>query len=125
MSKKPNNILRWILRGFSGVIIAFSILFFLGENLDSESSKPMTANSILQLSVFGTGLIGFMLAWKWELIGGILALMAFVVLAIINPTVLNSTLMLIFPVTAILFIVLWAMSSKSLKDRISKLENRP
>ena len=125
MSKKPNNVLRWILRGLSGLLIVFFILMFLGENLGSESSKPMTTNEILQLSVTGACLLGLGLAWKWELIGGIIALMSFVILAIINPVVLKASLMFIFPIIAILFIVLGALGRKSPWDWIDKLENRP
>ncbi len=110
MRTKSYKELRWILRGLSGLIIAFFLLMFIGESLNSESSEPMSANSILQLSVMGIGLIGLGLAWKWELIGGIIALVTFIVLAIINPTVLQSSLLLIYPATAILFIVLWAIS---------------
>ena len=117
------KIFRWILRGLSGLIIVFFLLMFIGESLASESSEPMSANSILQLSVTGIGLIGLGLAWKWELIGGIIALVAFVVLAIINPTVLYSSLLLIYPATAILFIVLWAIS-RNTTIRKNELENR-
>ncbi len=71
----------------------------------------------------GTCLLGLGLAWKWELIGGIVAFIAFVVLVIINPTVLKA-LMFIFPITAILFIVLGALGRKSLWDWIDNIENR-
>jgi len=110
MKTKPNKELRWILRGFSGLIIVFSLFMFIGQIGNYSSSHPMSANSILQLSVTGIGLIGLGLAWKWELIGGIIALVAFTVLAIINPTVLDSSLLLVFPAIAIFFILLWAIS---------------
>ncbi len=125
MSEKPNNSLRWILRGLSGLLIAFFALMFLGENLGSGSLKPMPVNEIVQLSVMGTCLLGLGLAWKWELIGGIIALIAFIILVIINPTVLKVSLMFIFPITALSFVVLGALSRKSLRDWIDKFENRP
>ena len=106
MSNKSYKELRWILRGSSGLIILFFLFMFIGEN----TGEPLTNNAILQLSITGLSLIGLGLAWKWELIGGIIALTAFIGLAIINPTVLESNLMLIWPITAILFIVLWAIS---------------
>ena len=110
MRTKSYKELRWILRGLSGLLVVFFLFMFIGESLDSPSSEPMSANSILQLSIAGIGLIGLGLAWKWELTGGIIALVAFVVLAIINPTTLQFSLLLIWPLTAILFIVLWALS---------------
>ena len=94
---------RWTLRVLSGIFILFFLFMFIGESLDSESSEPMSANSILQLSVMGIGLIGLGLAWKWELTGGIIALAAYVGLAIINPDTLHFSLLLLYPATAILF----------------------
>ena len=112
MRTKPYKVLRWILRGLSGLFIAFFILMFIPD-FGSESGNPLTANAILQLSVTGIGLIGLGLAWKWELIGGIIASAAFVVLAIINPSVLKGLIVVIWPLTGILFIVLWALCRKS------------
>jgi hypothetical protein len=106
--------LRWVLRGLSGIIILFSLLMFIGETWFGENpGEPMSSNAILQLSVAGIGLIGLGLAWKWELIGGIIASTAFVALAIINPSVLETSLLFIWPLTAVLFIVLWAISRKT------------
>jgi hypothetical protein len=48
--------------------------------------------------------------------------MSFVILAIINPGVLKASLMFIFPIAAILFIVLGALGKTSLWDWIDKLE---
>ena len=114
MRTKSYKELRWILRGLGGLIIAFFLFFFIGETFFSENSgEPLTTNAILQLSVTGVGFIGLGLAWKWELIGGIIALVSYFVLAIINPTILGISLMLLWPLTAILFIVLWAISRKT------------
>jgi len=110
MRAKSYKELRWVLRGFSGFIIAFLLLMFIGETFFGEVGEPLTNNAILQLSITGIALTGLGLAWKWELIGGIISLVSFVVLAIINPVVLEVPLMFAWPLTAILFIVLWAIS---------------
>jgi hypothetical protein len=60
------------------------------------------------LSFAGLGLIGLGLAWKWELIGGIIALVAFIVIGAMEPTLFITPFVYIYPVTAILFIMLWA-----------------
>jgi len=80
MKTKSYKELRWILRGFSGLFI---VGFLIGEN----SAAPLinntgTNNVILQLSIAGIGMIGLGLAWKWELIGGIISSAAFIGLAI-------------------------------------------
>ena len=114
MNTKFYKVLRWILRISSGLIIAFSLLMFIGETFFGENpGKPLENNEILQLSITGIALIGLGLAWKWELFGGIISLTAYFVLAIINPIVLKATLVLIWPAIAILFIMLWVLSRNS------------
>ncbi len=113
--KASINIFRWILRVLSVIFIVFFLFMFIGETFfqdDSFSPKPMSTNSIIQILLIMIGLAGLALAWKWELTGGIIALAAYIVLAIVNPVVLQPTLLLIYPVVAILFIVLWAISRK-------------
>ncbi len=119
MRTRPYKELRWVLRGFSGIIILFFLLMFVGETFFGENPETsMTTSEIIQLSIAGIGLIGLGLAWKWELIGGITATATFVVLAIINPSVLEAPLLLIWPFTGILFIVLWAVSrGRSLRNK--------
>ena len=113
MKNKPYKELRWILRGLSGLIIVFSVLMFIGETWFGENPEAtLSNNAILQLSVTGIGLIGLGLAWKWELTGGIISLAAYIAVGIINHEVLSATIVLIWPATAILFIVLWAVSRR-------------
>jgi hypothetical protein len=57
----------------------------------------------VQLSIFGIGILGLALAWKWELVGGAVSLLAFITLFIVNPDALLWT-MFIFPVNALLFL---------------------
>lgn len=110
MNTKNYKKLRWLIRGLSGLLIGFSLLMFIGETFFEESTGgPLTSNAILQLSVAAVGLIGLGLAWKWELIGGIIAFVFFILLAIINPKVLEMPLMYVWPANAMLFIMLWAL----------------
>ena len=97
---------RIVARVMSAIIIAFALIMFIGETMESAkrgTSSPLTSNAILQLSLFGIGLLGLALAWKWELIGGIISLLAFITIFIVNPAALLLP-MFIFPVNAILFI---------------------
>ena len=105
------RIFRWTLRILSAIFIIFFLFMFIAETLDS--TNPLSTNSIIQLSLMGIGLIGFGLAWKWELTGGIIALAAFIVLGIINTSIWRFSLLYIYPATAILFIMLWAISKNA------------
>ena len=108
------KIFRWIVRVISGLIIVFFLLMFIGETFFGENpGNPMTTSAIIQLSLTGVGLIGLGLAWRWELIGGIIALVPFLLVAIINPLILLPSPVYIWPFTAVLFIVLWAISRKT------------
>ena len=111
--KKTYREFRRTLQAFSGIIILFFLMMFIGETFWGETpGKPMTAYEVLQLSISGVGLIGLGLAWKWDLTGGIISTAAFGLLAIINPVVLKFSILYIWPLVGLLFIVLWAMSRK-------------
>jgi hypothetical protein len=113
MRTKSNKELWWLTRVLSSLLIVFN-LFSIGVSLKYAShSEPMSATSIYGLSMMGLVAIGLGLAWKWELIGGIIALLAFIGIAIVAPGGLREFLTYIYPVTAILFIILWAKNRKT------------
>ena len=117
MKTKSIKIFRWTLRTLSGIFILFFLFMFIGETFfppESLNAEPMSAYSIFQLSAMGIGLIGLGLAWKWELTGGIIALAAFIGLAVINPDTLHFHLLYLYPAVAVLFIVLWAISRNAI-----------
>jgi len=108
------KIFRWAVRGLSGLLILFALFMFIGETFfppESLNSEPLSENSIVQLALFGIVLLGLGLAWKWELRGGLVALGAFIALVIVNPGALQFSLLLLYPGTAILFMLLWVISN--------------
>ncbi|MCX6221179.1 MAG: hypothetical protein NTZ69_09325 [Bacteroidia bacterium] len=110
---------RIIARVMSAIIVAFALMMFIGETMESAkrgTSSTMTLNTIIQLALFGIGLVGLVLAWKWESIGGIISLLAFITIFIVNPRALLWP-MFIFPTIAILFIVV-GYRSKILDKKI-------
>jgi len=118
MKNKSIKIFRWTIRIWSGILILFFLFMFIGETYfppESLNSQPLSSNAILQLVIFGIILIGLGIAWKWELTGGIVAIIAFVLLAIINPNTIQMPLLLLYPATAILFIGLWTFFRKEIK----------
>lgn len=72
--------------------------------------NPLSTKAIIGFYIVGMGFIGLLLAWKWDLTGAIISLIAFAGLAVIFPMVLIPSPLYIWPVTAILFIVLWKRS---------------
>ena len=116
--------LRIIALVLSAIIVAFALIMFIGESMDSAkrgTSEPMNFNTILQLIQFGIGLIGLVLAWKWALTGGIISLLAFITIFIVNPASLLWP-MFIFPANAFLFIYLAYRSKKQKEESENPLK---
>jgi uncharacterized membrane protein len=103
-------IVRWVARILSALFIILCLILFVGEVLFREpQSSPLTANAILQLTLMGFWLAGLALAWKWEAIGGSIALAAYVIVGIINP---KAFVLLPVPLLALVFLTCWWMDRK-------------
>jgi hypothetical protein len=109
MKSKENKRLWWVTRVLSILIIVFSVLMFMGYRVFPEPQEidPLSAKEITGFYIVGIGFVGLLLAWKWEILGAIISLMAYVGLAVIFPLVLAPSPMYLWPGTAVLFIVLW------------------
>ncbi|MCP3681850.1 MAG: hypothetical protein GY861_04095 [bacterium] len=110
LSKKVLFI-RWTARILGTVIIAFSLLFFIGGVIEN-GGLPKTDFSHGVISIlFILSLIGYLIAWRWEGIGGIGAAICFLLFYFINVFWVRggkdpeSTIILIIP--APLFIYCW------------------
>lgn len=118
MKTKSIKIFRWTIRIWSGILILFFLFMFIGETFfppESLNSQPLSSNAILQLVLFGIIMLGLAIAWKRGLTGGIIALIAYALMAVINPNTLQMSMLLLYPATAILFIVLWAFRRNEIK----------
>jgi len=119
-SAKTTNTLCIVARVMSAIIVVFALTMFIGEAMESAkrgTSEPMTMEAMIGLALAGTGLLGLALAWKWEMAGGIICVVAFIVLFIVNTDALLWP-MLIFPANGLLFIAA-AYPSKKSKENIA------
>ena len=109
MKIKENKVLWWTTRVLTILIIVFSTLMYVGYQVFPESGEanPLTTKEIIGFCFVVIGFIGLLLAWKWELVGAIISLVAYVGLAVIYPKVFLPSPMYVWPITAVLFIVLW------------------
>jgi hypothetical protein len=96
------------------------LTFFVGDALapPSSASVPLSTADIVQLVLAATELISLGLAWRWEVVGGSITLVAFLIHGIINPRTVFFPLLMI-PITAILFLFCWGLA-RSLKTSESK-----
>jgi hypothetical protein len=104
----PATITRWTARALSGLILSFWGFFIIAHLVGDEgqASRPLNERDYIGLAAMGTWLVGLLAAWKWELAGGAMALVAVLVGGIAN------WLTFAFPgpliaFTAALFIASW------------------
>jgi hypothetical protein len=105
------NVIRWIARTLSVLILAFHIASFLGD----RSSVTLTAMDTIKLILWAIILLGMIIAWKWEGIGGLIIIGGFIIQGIINPIIFSAWVMWIAPFTGILFLIYWTQSRKKNK----------
>ena len=103
------NWIRWAVRILSLLFVAGCLYIIIGESLegrDRPDNPPLTARALVELEIMVVSLLGLLLAWKWELAGGIVALAFYVLGGIINPGLLR-----LYPVAiaAILFLTCWSL----------------
>ncbi len=102
------KILRWIAR----VLSAMVILFFVASLLGDRPVATLTFLDWVKLGLWLVIMIGFLVAWRWEVAGGLIVIAAFLVMVILNPTILTMWAMWVSPVTAVLFILCGLYSKK-------------
>jgi hypothetical protein len=103
------QIIRWIARILGLIYVAFWLMMFIGETL-SQSGEPNTIefhNLIGLIAVFAY-MLCLIIAWKWEAIGGIAAIIFIIIFAVAVPDALLMCVFMALP--AILFIICWLMS---------------
>jgi len=99
------NVIRWITRIFSALAILFTLMMELGELLANESND----GSGVQTTMIFAGVMmlgGLLVAWKWEVWGGLISLAGFFQVAFINPRVWQLPMMyILFLTPALLFLI--------------------
>jgi hypothetical protein len=118
MNPKWISILRKITRIWSGVIIALGVLIFIGEIFESQTIEldPYPWWENLMPAALFLAVVGLAAAWKWEGVGGAMA----VGFALANLLVYQATgrdrlwavILIVLPVLipGILFLICWRES---------------
>ena len=95
------NIIRWTARTLSLIAIIFHALSFLGDRW----SGPLLTGDIVRLGLWGIILLGLILAWKWERLGGLIIIGGFVAQASLNADILMMWAFWVAPAIGVLFII--------------------
>jgi succinate dehydrogenase/fumarate reductase cytochrome b subunit len=114
------------LKTLSGTCILFFLFIFINDNYISSRDNQIGALSELntkeidQVISIIIGMVGLIIAWKNELVGGIIALVGFLFLGYFNSNTIFSPFS-IFTLNAIFFIWHWyAIKSKRKKLKRQK-----
>ena len=94
----------------SALIVLFWGFFIVAHIVNGElAPQPLDLADSIALAMMGVWLVGLVVAWKWELVGGAVVLTAVLVSAVINWRVLTFPGTLI-PIAALLFMSCALMS---------------
>ncbi len=114
MSNKITSAIRWIARILSAIVIVFVLFFLLADIFGSEEAGfgSMSAKDAIAFAFFPLGsIIGLALAWKWEGLGGLVAVLSIVALVFIRPDILSNFLLVgMVVVPGLIFILYWYLS---------------
>lgn len=117
MPSKKNilKVILWIARILGTITIVFLLFMSFGELFSSE--KPATGLTstldIISLLFFPLStIIGLVLAYKWEGIGGIITVGGMISLHIIRPDIASNLLISAFAIPGLFYIIYSAWSKK-------------
>jgi hypothetical protein len=96
-------VVRWGARILSAGILLFWGWFLIAHLLSEEGLGPRVWQDYAGLTAMVVALVGLALAWKWELLGGFMALAAYVILGVVNWRALGGPFIL-WPITAVMFL---------------------
>jgi len=115
------KICRWLARIVSGGIVLFWGCFLLAPLFGSgeQPSRPLNTRDYVGLTLMGVSLLGFAVAWKWELLGGLMALVGYGTLVALNAAGLTD-LYILWPITAVLFLSSWWLHRAAQRDAVTK-----
>lgn len=118
-TRRNIKIIRWIARILSILVfvMTLSILF----TPDPYATEPVPAEDWFMLSLWGVAILGLVIAWRWEFVGGIITIatmfireLAWIILK--GPWMASFLIVWLFVVPpAILFLGAWRLERKAMK----------
>ncbi|MFN2126395.1 MAG: hypothetical protein ACK2UM_10630 [Anaerolineales bacterium] len=117
---RSEKIIRWIARIWSILVFVFTLLRIITP--DPYATEPVPISDWFLLSLWGVAILGLLIAWRWELIGGIITISIMFVRELIWVVLkgdwwVNFLIFWSFVVPpAILFLVAWRLGRKTQKS---------
>ena len=103
--------LRWIARVLGSLLSLFFLLMGLGYAIGGDPHATQDVNLLTLIwvvGIFTVWIVGAILAWRWEGLGGGIILISTIIFFIVVPRASSSLNPLhLLPVIGILFLVCW------------------
>jgi hypothetical protein len=112
------KIICWIARIWSIPIFVF-VIFRIFTPDPYSTGEPIPAEDLFLLSLWGVAVLGLLVAWRWELVGGIITIATMFIrelawLILKGAWLVNFLIIWVFLVPpAILFLVAWGLERKA------------
>jgi hypothetical protein len=113
-------VVRWGARLLSAGILLFWGWFLIAHLLSEEGLGPHAWRDYVVLTAVVVAPVGFALAWKWEVLGGLMALVAYAIMGVLNPLALGGPFIL-WPITAVMFLTSAWLSAARRNDQAPNL----
>ena len=100
------KVIRWTARTISLLYVLLTVSIFAAHQIFHYFPRTELL-PILPVVLGALMVIGLGLAWKWELPGAVISLVAFIGISIVDPNALRESTWYIVPTTAVLFLLCW------------------
>lgn len=104
------KIIRATARFLGSILFLMIIMFAIGEGIPNPFS--LTLSEAITFFSFVVMLSGLIVAWRLEGIGGMVVLLGYLVIVIINPFSFSGGVIAIIPLTGTLFVIFWRIDEK-------------
>ncbi len=105
------TVLRWMARTLGTVLLILIVAFAIGEGVPSPLAMSLREN-LLSVALLAM-VVGQIVAWRWEGIGGGLILLGFILFAIVNHGVPLNIVFVPWIATGMLYQVCWWRTSRA------------
>jgi len=120
MRKQPGSnlmvrVVRWIARIWSGLMAIAALLMAVVP--DPYTIRPIPTSDWIELGFYWLAIVGVLVAWRWELLGGIACLAGLIGHTVAFRIASGSwhvqvLPIIVFGVPALVFLACWALSCR-------------
>ncbi|GAB4147926.1 MAG: hypothetical protein Fur0021_07220 [Candidatus Promineifilaceae bacterium] len=103
------DVVRWMARLIGTVLFLLVVWFAAGEGMPAPGTLSLTEG--LLFLAFAIMVVGLLVAWYWERVGGLMVIGGFLAFWLINAIATGNYnpgwLLIVFPLTGLLFLLSW------------------